>query len=691
MTLPASTPRVHTFWRRLLIFGLSLSSCGVATVVWADLLGQNGFTIFDYIQIVLFAISFLWVSIFFFSSLAGWARLMQRGKAVGVVHPEPLAEGEKAPELMDGKKVAIVIPVYNEDPAAVFARVVAMHDDLKATGNLDFFHFFILSDTTEADVWVAEEMAWAETVRRLNGKGRIFYRRRLKNTARKAGNIADFCTRWGSQYEHMIVLDADSLLTGPTLLKLARMGRLNPDAGIIQGLPSIIGAQSVYARTQQFAARLFGTMLAAGINFWHVGDGNYWGHNAVIRTDAFTQNCGLPILPGPTPLGGHIMSHDFVEAALIRRGGYKVLLVAEIEGCFEQMPASIIENGKRERRWVQGNLQHSKILLAAGLHPLSRLHLLMGIISFLAPVMGLMFLFTGLAAATYAELVPPNFFPAGQALFPVWPVFDGDRALSLLAIVLAMLTVPKLLAWMIPVVRARQSRRWGGRLRLLISVFVEHIFTILIAPIMMLIHSSFVFDVLMGRDSGWGKQNRGEADTSWAEAWQRHKGHTIFGLLLTLYSYNYTPTLFWWLSPIIVGTVLAMPISVYSSRASIGERLRRWGFFLTPEEYSVPSIWTHSQAVEAEYVKLLPQPEGPMGVVAQVLDDAHLNALHIALLPDESLNLADADEVAKARRKLAFRVKGQPVPPLSNNERVALLLDVESLTQVPLGIRPQLP
>jgi len=681
----ANAPKIHAAWRRLFLFPLALGTTATAVIVWADLLGMNGTNWFDRIQVTLFAISFAWVCVFFWSSIVGWLRLMVGGKTPGLILPAPLAAGVAAPELQSGKPVAVVVPVYNEEPQAVFARVVAMYESLQQMGNLAPFHFFVLSDTTNPDIWVAEEICWAEAIRQTGGKGRIFYRRRLKNTARKAGNIADFCEKWGVQYEHMIVLDADSLLTGACLLQLARTGRLNPTAGIIQGLPSIIGSHSFYARAQQFAARLFGPMLAAGINFWHMGDGNYWGHNAVIRCDAFTQCCGLPHLPGPPPLGGHILSHDFVEAALIRRGGWQVWLIGEIEGCFEQMPQSIIENGKRERRWVQGNLQHSKIVLAKGLHPLSRLHLFMGILSYLAPVLGLLFLFTGLASAIYAELVPPSYFPDTPSLFPTWPIFDGDRALQLLAVVIVMLTLPKLLAALYVCISPSRAKAWGGRMRLIASVLVEHLFTILIAPIMMLIHTSFVLEVLSGRDSGWGAQNRGDARTSWREAWQRHRFHMAFGVALAGISYVWAPSLFWWLSPIITGLLLALPLSVFSSRPYAQ------ALFRIPEEVAVPAEWQRAQAVEAVMLKLIPEVKGPLGRAEIVLDDARLNALHVALLPANSVQLADQDELAKARRKLAQRVDGHNMPVLTGSERVALLLDRESLTQAPMGIRPALP
>lgn len=679
------------FLRRGIIFILSWASALTATTVWGDLLAQNGLSGYDLAQIALFFVNYLWVSVFFWSSLFGVARLLVKGRVPGLVYPAPLAAGEAAPELQGKKPVAILLPVYNEDAPAVFARLAAMYRALESLNQIDAFHFYVLSDSTEAEAWIAEEAAWNETVRRLGGSGRIFYRHRAKNTARKAGNIADFCTRWGSQYDYMVVLDADSLLTGAALVQLARMAYLNPKAGIIQGMPVLIGASSFYARAQQFAVRLYGPVIGAGINFWHLGDGNYWGHNAVINVAAFTQCCGLPELPGKAPFGGHILSHDFVEAALIRRGGWEVWLVPEIEGCYEQMPASIIENGKRERRWVQGNLQHSKILAAGGLHPLSRTHLFMGITAFLMPLSCLLFLLIGLAAAIQAYLVPPQYFPDYRTLFPHWPVFNGDLALSLLAVTFVLLTLPKLLAILIPMLPGRGVQGFGGRFRLFFSAVIEHFFTILIAPVLMLIHVSFVLDVLRRRDSGWGKQNRGDADTSWSEGWKIHRGHMLFGALLVVVSWFLAPTLFGWLAPVFVGQLLAVPVSVFSSRRAVGLAFQKAGLLLIPEETTPPVEWTQAAAIESELVKLLPQAEGPLGILAPVLHSPQLNALHLSLLSDTALTFADKDELAKARRKLAALQRGESIPTLSASERYALLFDAETLRQYPLGVAPVLP
>ncbi len=679
--------------RRGLIFSLSLITGALASAIWANLLFSNGITAFDVIQIALFVPGILWVSVFFWSCVMGWGRQMVGGRVPGIVYPEKLEAGQLAPELSDpaATPLAIVVPVRNEDVAAVFGRIMAMDEALKKTGHEKFFHFFVLSDTNDADMLIDEELVWAETVKRLDAKGRLFYRRRPKNPGRKAGNLADFCTRWGAHYSHMIVLDADSLLTADVLLTLGRLGRLNPKAGIIQAMPSIVGANSFFARSQQFAARLYGPVLGAGISYWHLGDGNYWGHNAIINVAFFTAHCGLPQLAGGPPFGGHILSHDIAEAALMVRGGWQVWLVPELVGSYEQMPSSLIENSKRERRWIQGNLQHSRLLFVAGLHPLSRLHLLMGITAYLMPVASLLFLITGLASAIYAGLVPPDYFGDNRTLFPSWPIFDGNLALLLFASVMMLLTLPKVLAAVAVLSSNKASRAWGGRLRLLASVLVEHGFTILMAPIMMLVQSGFVVEVLRGKDSGWGAQNRDDLDTTWAQGWALHKWHMAFGVALALVSWQWAPSLFMWLLPVSAGLILAAPISVISSQVRLGVLMRRLGLLWIPEEKVEPAEITSAHTHTKELAGVIPQTPGPLGHLERLFDNPADNALHLSLLPENSLSYADPDELAKARRKVAFKLRGEAVPPLSASEKLALLYDEETLSRLPLGVAPTLP
>jgi membrane glycosyltransferase len=323
-------------------------------------------TVLQVALLVVFTINFVWIALPFVNGLIGFLALWG-GRGVSGITLPPLPQGFALTT-----RTALLMPIYNEAPQHVFARLQAIYESLDALGVLDHFALFILSDTTDPDLWLEEEAGFWELRRRTKGERHIFYRHRLKNIRRKAGNIADFCQRWGAQYDHMVVLDADSLMTGQALVQLVAAMEASRDTGLIQTLPFVVNRQTLFARAHQFAARIYGPVLATGLAYWHLGDSNYWGHNAIIRTKAFIDHAGLPDLPGQPPFGGPIMSHDFVEAALLRRAGWKVYLVPEITGSYEENPPSLLAFAERDRRWCQGNLQHSRVVSAAGLHWLSR-------------------------------------------------------------------------------------------------------------------------------------------------------------------------------------------------------------------------------------------------------------------------------------------------------------------------------
>lgn len=278
--------------------------------------------------------------------------------------------------------VAIVLPVYNEEPGRVFAGLRTMYESLQRTGAAENFDFFVLSDSTNPERWVEEEHAWAILCRDLNAFGRINYRRRSVNTDKKAGNLLEFCESWGRSYRYMVTLDADSIITGDTIQTLYRRMEGNPRLGILQTAPKIVYAESLWGRLQQFANHFYGPIFAAGLNFWQRSEGNYWGHNAIIRMAPFMEHCALPDLPGREPFGGKILSHDFVEAALMQRAGFEVRLTADLEGSYEECPQDIVEHAKRDRRWCQGNMQHFWLLFSKGLTFASRLHLANGIMGY---------------------------------------------------------------------------------------------------------------------------------------------------------------------------------------------------------------------------------------------------------------------------------------------------------------------
>jgi len=363
------------------------------------------------------------------------------------------------------------MPIYNEAPSRVFGAVQAIAEDVARSGLGEHFDYFFLSDTTNPDIWIAEERAFLSMRTRMGEQYRIYYRHRAKNTARKAGNIADFVTRWGGHYAHMVVLDADSLMTGHSIVCLAAAMEADPDAGIIQTLPLIINRNTLFARQQQFAARIYGPVIAAGLSAWMGRDGNYWGHNAIIRTKAFADHCGLPNLKGKPPFGGHILSHDFVEAALIRRAGYAVYMLPMLGGSYEESPPSLIDLSARDRRWAQGNLQHLRVLPAKGLHLATRQHIITGIMSYLASPLWMAQLLIGLVLVLQTRYIRPEYFTSQFTLFPAWPRFDAVRSLSLFELTLAILLAPKLFGLLVGLVQKETRLAAGGWFPLLLSTF----------------------------------------------------------------------------------------------------------------------------------------------------------------------------------------------------------------------------
>ena len=607
--------------RRIRVFGLMFLSTVLATLKWITVIPSNSEFITKFLMTALFVLTFAWIALFFWSSIFGFFQLLRKKNVPGVHWPENDFDLKS--------RTAILMPVYNESPVNVYANLLAMGKQLEQTGQIKAYDIFVLSDTTNPKVWIEEEYLWNET-RKLMPEGiNIYYRRRPQNVARKSGNIEDFCNKWGSLYDYMIVLDADSLLNGDTMVTMSRLMDINPQAGIIQAPPMCINRNSLFARIQQFAGKVYGPIVSAGLAYWQVGDSNYWGHNAIIRVKAFMDCCKLPVLEGRAPFGGHILSHDFVEAALIRRGGWNAWLLPELKGSFEECPPSMIDFAVRDRRWCQGNMQHIKVLFSKGLHPVSRVHFTIGIMSYLSSPIWLCFLLVGLAVALGRNIFPPEYFPTTYTLFPTWPIFDKIGTISLFVISMFMLIFPKFLG-LIVYLAQNKWKEIGGFFGATKSVLVEIVFSALSAPIMMMFQSKFVFDIFAGNDAGWNTQNRDETGTSLQEAVARHRWHTLLGIATTVIVWFYAHSLFWWMLPITVGLILSVPISMISSKESIGKGARKHKYFVIPEENNVPEVLTFSLS----YRKVLGKcaKDKTFGVET-VVDDALMTQLHIMMLP----------------------------------------------------------
>lgn len=659
------------FWRRLVVLGGAAAMTVVAAHEMYLVLDVGGLTTLEALVLGLFVALFAWIALSLTNAVAGLVATL-------VDHPrfDPTAAAESLKQ--DNVRFALLMPTYNEEPTRVFSGLQATYESIVATGALDKFDFFVLSDTTSADIWIAEEAAFMDLRARIGGETRLFYRRRPKNTDRKAGNIAEWVQRFGGRYEGMLILDADSLLTGDCAIELA--WRLHADArmGIVQSLPVIVGARTLFARMQQFAGRLYGPMIARGLAWWHGADSNYWGHNAMIRTRAFAASAGLPHLRGPSPIGGHILSHDFVEAALMRRNGWAVCLVPTIAGSYEEGPPSLVDLAIRDRRWCQGNLQHTGVLPARGLHPISRLHLLTGIGTYITAPMWLLMILLGLLSALQARFVPPDYFPSGLSLYPAWPAQDPVRAVRVFVATMAILLLPKVFAYILLLFDGSARRGFGGGVRALTSMLVETLLSGLMAAIMMVTQSAAVFGILTGRDSGWKPQRRGDGTLSLADG-LRFLPHTLLGVVLAAAALAISLPLFFWMLPVVAGLLLSIPLALWTARDSAQSWLTRSGILRTPEETDPPEILQRYAALSSA------ASSGVDEAVRTLWESPILLEQHRAMLPlggaRQAGDYAVHRLIARAKIEDASGLEGALLL-LTTPEKAAALGDTQALNRL---------
>lgn len=567
--------------RRALLLVLVLAQSALAASSMTAILPYHGGHPLEIAILAVFVLLFAWISAGFWTALTGFVVLIS-GKDPYAISRSAIADAA----LTEGARTAIVMPIANEDVARVFAGLRATYRSLAATGELRHFDFFVLSDSSDADLRVGEIAAWRDACEALGAYGRLFYRHRTHHLKRKSGNLADFCRRWGSNYRYMVVLDADSVMSGDCLTSLARMMEANPNAGIIQTVPRAAGRDTLFGRMQQFANRVYGPLFSAGLHFWQLGESHYWGHNAIIRVAPFMRHCALGRLPGGGALSGEILSHDFVEAALMRRAGWGVWLAYDLPGSYEEMPPNLADELVRDRRWCRGNFINSRFLFAEGMHPAHRVVFLTGLMAYLSAPLWFLFLLLSTALLAVHVLVPPTYFVVSQQLFPLWPEWHSEWAVALSCATAALLLLPKFLAGAL--VAAKGAAAFGGALRVGAGVLAESILSAVLAPIRMLFHTQFVVGALTGGAPGWKSPPRGDAETTWAEALRRHGWHSALGILWTACVYGLNPAYAWWLLPITGSLALSIPVSVLSSRVAIGRRTRKARLFLIPEEARPP-------------------------------------------------------------------------------------------------------
>ncbi len=570
--------------RRLAFMLLTVLSTVIASTLFAGVQPDYDNVWLEYGQIGLYGLLSGWVVTGFVTALMGFYVSVRGDKHALSV--KQVANHPMNPEA----RTAIIMPICNEDVATVFAGLRATCESVAATGHAKQFDVFVLSDSYTPETAAAERAAWEELRAALadspnQPQVEVYYRLRTRRTHRKAGNVADFCRRWGKDYRYMVVLDADSVMSGDCLTSMVKLMEANPTAGIIQTATQAIGHVTLHARAQQFASRVTGRLFTLGMQFWQLGESHYWGHNAIIRVEPFMKHCALAPIKGTGGMSGGIMSHDFVEAALMRRAGYNVWLVSDLVGSYEQQPPDLLAELQRDRRWCQGNLQNARLMMEPGIHPVHRAMFVTGTMAYVSAPLWLAFLTLGTAL-----------WLSGSSIVSSWNVLPAELA-GLWVWTLCLLFLPRVLGIAAVLMRGEQ-RQYGGTWGLVKSSVLESGLAIVQAPVRMLAHSLFVLVALTGIKLDWKSPPREAAAVPWKIAAAQLAPMTVVIAMLAVGVAMIDPSALIWLMPVGLPLLLAIPLTVLTSQIALGTTLRDRGFLLIPEESRSPAVlrraWMHA-------------------------------------------------------------------------------------------------
>lgn len=580
----ADAPRGVGLWRAVAFSPAMAATAGLVWLMYGWFADQ-GISSIEIILLTLIAFNFFWIAFTVSTTLLGVISLARPGRLERTEVAKPL-------------NVALLVPVYNEEPWFVLGNARSMLEELRARGGAHRYAMFILSDTRD-DTIAAEEQAGVEALRaEMPGDIALYYRRREQNTDKKVGNIADWVSRWGADWDGMLVLDADSLMTGRAIVRLADALSRDNTAGLIQSFPQLIGGQSVFARMQQFANGVYGAAFAEGLARWCGAEGNYWGHNAIIRTRAFAACAGLPRLRSLLGRETTIMSHDFVEAGLLRRAGWGVRFLPRIRGSFEESPATLIDHIQRDRRWCQGNMQHLSLLRTRGMRAVSRFHLFHGAIGYLMSPIWFSLLVMWALIGRGEEASVLTYFSETNPLFPTWPEMTEGKHVLIIILMYATLLAPKILGALALRLTGARFADFGGPMRFAGAFFAEIALSVLYAPILMVQQMVAVLRTFLGIQRGWNAPARAGGKYSLWTLLRCHALEEISGIVLMTGIVTGFVSL--WLLPIAVSLVLAVPLSAISGW-SIKTLVR------TSEDYAAPQITRAAHHYRTE-MKALTKP-----------------------------------------------------------------------------------
>ncbi len=551
--------------RRLVFAGLVIAT--MTAVMWlsAVALSADGLGFLDIVLLALFLITLPWTVIGFWNAAIGFVILRFAKNPVATVTPaaarirgdEPIAA-----------RVALMACIRNEDPARVIRNLEPMLDGLAPVAA--HFHLYALSDTNDPAMAVAEERCFADLAEKWRDRIAVTYRRRDHNAGFKAGNIRDFCLRWGGAHDFAVTLDADSFIPAPAILRMVRIMQASPEIGILQGLVVGMPSTSAFARIFQFGMRLAMWSYTTGSAWWQGDCGPHWGHNSVLRLMPFTAHCHIPPLPEGGPLGGHILSHDQIEAVLMRRAGYEVRVLPEEHLGWEENPPTLLEFIRRDVRWCQGNMQYWRFLTLPGLKFVSRYQLAFAILMFLGSPAWMALLVLGTFGVITAER-PSAFMAPGAGL-------------AVLTLVLIMWFAPKIATVIDALTRPKARYRYGGGPMFLVNVAVETIFFLMLSPIMWFAHTAFLARLVFGGSVGWGGQARDDHAVPLRSAIVRLWPQTALGWACLAALAAGAPVAIPCALLIAGGLAFAVPLCVVTANQAVGRALLRAGIGRLPEE-----------------------------------------------------------------------------------------------------------
>jgi len=655
--MSASLPEsVIAIRRTLFVGGSALLTIGGVVLLLRGYADQQIFPA-DYFVIALFPLLFSQIAIGFMLALFGFFDGLRGGDPHHVMR-RPWRKNEASVPLA---ATAIVVPVFNEEVSRVAQGIENMWRSLEKTGQIEHFDFYLCSDSSDADHWIEEECAWLHLCQKLNAFGKIFYRKRRHSINGKSGNVADFCRRWGKRYRYMIVLDADSIMTGSTMVLLTRAMEANPEVGILQTQPVQFVGQSFFRRLLQFTGSVYGKIFSQGCSLAQMSSGAYWGHNAIIRIAPFIEFCDLPILPVSESRGRHVLSHDTVEAALMQKAGYDVWVAYDEGGSWEEGPPNLSDMLKRDRRWCAGNLQHFWFLFARGIGAGNRLQIWIGLMAYLSSPIWLAFLVAGSVSAFERKRFIT--FSAGpEDLDSLRPT----ETMLLFGITLVLLFLPRLLGL---ASRLPQARRFGGFFRLLFSAFLETALSILMAPVLMLFHTLFVLQALLGWQIRWTTQNRSDTGLSFSHCVALYGWQSCLGLIGQSVAWYYLDTSSYWLLPIFAGWILAPVTAWVTASSALGKGLQKWGLFAIPEEMQVPP--------ELEGLSGDDQAAAAGSLWPQALLSPYVQAIHTSMVRQRSAG--SGDKPSPSLVALRERLIAEGPAALKPKEKMRVLWDVETV------------